>query len=157
MKYAACRYCIISDSDEFWCLLLFFSLCVYVGDALSCAVSGIFHNPLLLSIDPWVIIFTIHLIVTYCSLTHLWIHNHIVFQLRQMIFLWYWVWCGPHVLLLVRLGNIVNMDCLIWWFVHLVIPHEWVILCLLVVDFVHQIENNFLLPLYWVFLFIFIF
>ena len=31
-------------------------------------MSGIFHNPLLLSIDPWMIILPLRLIVTYCSL-----------------------------------------------------------------------------------------
>ena len=52
-----------------------------------------------------------------------------------------------------RIENIVNMACFIEWFVHLVIPHKWVVLCLFMVYMVHPLANNVLLSLYWVFLF----
>ena len=49
---------------------------------------------------------------------------------------------------LVRMGNIVDMDLLIAWFGHLGIPQEWVVPCFLMVDVVHTLINNVLLPLY---------
>ena len=56
-----------------------------------------------------------------------------------------------------RLVNQLDMACLIVWFGHLVIPHEWVVLCLCMDDLVHPLVNNFLFPLYLVFLFLFFF
>ena len=67
-SYKACRYCISYGSDEVLWELLIFSLCVFIGDSLSCEVSGIFHNPLLLSLGTWTIILHLFLIVTYCAL-----------------------------------------------------------------------------------------
>ena len=55
--------------------------------------------------------------------THMCIQHHIVFQWIQVIYVWYWAWCGPHMLTQVSLGNIVDMARLISWFVHLGIPH----------------------------------
>ena len=79
----------------------------------------------------------------------LYIHHHLVCQV------WDWAWFGPNMLLQVRLGNIVNMAFFIAWFGRLVVPHEWVVLCLLMGDVVHPLVKNVLLPLYWVFLFYF--
>ena len=68
LKSTAFRYCISSGSDEFLCELLIFSLCDFICDSLSCAESGIFHNPLLLSPGPWTIIWPLSLIFTFCAL-----------------------------------------------------------------------------------------
>ena len=67
-KAAACRYCIRSGSDEVWCVLLICSICVCIGDSLGYAVSGILHNPLLLSIGTWMVVLDLCLIVTSCAL-----------------------------------------------------------------------------------------
>ena len=45
------------------------------------------------------------------------------------------------------------MALLLAWFGHLVIPHEWVVPCLLMGNVVHQLANNIQLLLYQVFLF----
>ena len=42
-----------------------FSLCVFVGDALRCAVSGIFHNLFIVSLGSWMIIFPLGFIVNF--------------------------------------------------------------------------------------------
>ena len=63
MKYAACRYCIRSGIDEVFCELLLCYICGCVGDALRCAMSGVFHHPFLLSLGTWMNIFPFHLIV----------------------------------------------------------------------------------------------
>ena len=52
-----------------------------------------------------------------------------------------------------RLGNLVNIVFLVVWFGHLVIPHEWVVPCLLIGDVLHQLSYNDLFPPYWVLLF----
>ena len=52
MNSASFRYCIRSGIDEFLYKLLIFSLCFYIGDAFSCAVSGVFHNTLILYLGP---------------------------------------------------------------------------------------------------------
>ena len=49
-------------------LIISFSLCVYICDALRFPASGVFHNPLLLFLGPWMIILSLCLIFTYCSL-----------------------------------------------------------------------------------------
>ena len=58
---------------------------------------------------------------------------------------------------LVRLGNLVDMSFLIAWFYHLGIPHGWLILCLSMINVMHTLLNNVLLPLHMVFLFSFSF
>ena len=68
IKAATGRYCISSGSGYFLCALLICSFSVCIGYSLSCAVSGICHNPLLLSFGPYMIIFTFHFMVTYSSL-----------------------------------------------------------------------------------------
>ena len=42
--------------------------CFGVGDTLSLALSGILHNPFLLSIGKWMTIFLSCLVVNYCAL-----------------------------------------------------------------------------------------
>ena len=64
MKAASCRYCISSIRDDIRCKLLLFYIFGFVGDALSCAVIGVSHNPFILSLATWMIILPLHLIVT---------------------------------------------------------------------------------------------
>ena len=68
LKSASCRYFIISGSDEVWWVLLLFSLCVFSGAYLVCAVIGIFHNTFILSLGTWTIISPFCFIVTSCDL-----------------------------------------------------------------------------------------
>ena len=68
LKASACRYCINSMIDEVRCELMLCSMCVCVGDSLRCAVSGIFHDTLFLSLGTRIIIFPFYLIVNSCDL-----------------------------------------------------------------------------------------
>ena len=87
--------------------------------------------------------------------TQLHIHHQIVFQLRQVRYVWDWVWCGPHMIPQVKLGNILDMAWLIARFGHLGIPNGWVVLCLLMGYVVHPLVNNFCCPYIWYSCFIF--
>ena len=68
LKAVACRHCTRYGGDEFLCALLVLSLCVCICDVFSCALNDIFHNPLLLSIGPRIIIFPLRLTFTSCNL-----------------------------------------------------------------------------------------
>ena len=85
------------------------------------------------------------------------IHHCIVCQVRKFRCVRDWVGCVPHMLIQLSLGNLVNIDWLVAWFVHLDIPHECVVLCLLVRYLVNPLVNNSLLPLYRVYAFYFYF
>ena len=83
----------------------------------------------------------------------LYIQHNMVFKLIQVKYVWDWVWRGPKIIHQTSLGNILDTAFLIAWFGHLVIPHGWLVLCLLMVDVVHLLVNNLLLTLYLVSLF----
>ena len=89
--------------------------------------------------------------------TQLYIQYCIVYLLIQVRYVRYWVWCNPLMIIQVRMRNLLDTAWLISWFGHLVIPHEWVVLCLLMDNVVYPIENNNVLSQYRWFLFYFYF
>ena len=68
LNYAACRYCIGYVRYDFLWVLFLCTSCGGVGDALRWSVGRIFHNPFLLSIDTWMTILSLSLIVTFFAL-----------------------------------------------------------------------------------------
>ena len=119
-----------------------FPLYVCLGYLLSCGVSGILHNPLLLSLGTWMIISTLHLIFTSCYFKSAVYPTSHRCQFRQVRYVWDWVWCGPHMLPQSSLGNIVYMACFVSWFFHLVIAHELVVLYMLMDNALHPLVNK---------------
>ena len=68
MNAESCRYCISSGRNGVLFVLLLYSPCVGVVAKLVWAVSGILHNPFIMSLGPCMNILDLCLIVISCAL-----------------------------------------------------------------------------------------